>query len=74
MAPNSVANHYDTLLAEPYTWMFGARFDQKDSEQRAMLELFGASATPGDRPTLRSILAVAPVSDQWLERISAFIP
>jgi SAM-dependent methyltransferase len=46
MAPNPVANHYETLLAEHYTWMFGASFDQKVSEQRALLESLGVSATP----------------------------
>jgi SAM-dependent methyltransferase len=44
MAPNPVANHYETLLAEHYTWMFGASFDQKVSEQRALLELLGVTA------------------------------
>jgi hypothetical protein len=37
MAPNFVANHYDTLLAENYTWMFGASFDQKNpSSERGL--------------------------------------
>jgi SAM-dependent methyltransferase len=47
MAPNPVANHYETLLAEHYTWMFGASFDQKVSEQRALLELLGVTAPSG---------------------------
>ncbi len=44
MALNAVANHYETLLAEHYTWMFGASFDQKVSEQRALLELLDVTA------------------------------
>jgi SAM-dependent methyltransferase len=43
MAPNPVANHYESLLAEHYTWMFGGSFDQKVSEQRALLELLGVA-------------------------------
>jgi SAM-dependent methyltransferase len=48
MAPNPAANHYENLLAEHYTWMFGASFDQKVSEQRALLELLGVSAPSAD--------------------------
>jgi len=28
MTPNPVAAHYEILLAEHYTWMFGVSFDQ----------------------------------------------
>jgi hypothetical protein len=35
MTPGPVADHYGTLLAEHYTWMFGASFDERVAEQRA---------------------------------------
>jgi SAM-dependent methyltransferase len=44
MSPNPVTNHYETLLADHYTWMFGATFDQKVAEQRALLESLGVTA------------------------------
>lgn len=47
MTPNPVAAHYETLLAEHYTWMFGVSFDQKVSEQRALLALLGVEAPSG---------------------------
>ena len=33
-----VADHYENLLAEHYTWMFGADFDSLVVEQRALLD------------------------------------
>lgn len=35
-------DHYETLLAEHYTWMFGVPFADKVAEQRLLLEQFGA--------------------------------
>jgi len=34
--------HYESLLAEHYTWMFGVPFAQKVAEQRELLEQLGA--------------------------------
>ena len=41
---NDVARHYEELLAEHYTWMFGVTFDEKVAEQRALLETLGVTA------------------------------
>ena len=38
---NDVAAHYEALLAQHYTWMFGMPFADKVAEQRALLERFG---------------------------------
>jgi SAM-dependent methyltransferase len=35
-------DHYETLLAKHYTWMFGMPFDRKVAEQRLLLERFDA--------------------------------
>jgi hypothetical protein len=34
---DTVARHYETLLAEYYTWMFGVPFRAKVEEQREAL-------------------------------------
>ncbi|MFS8184658.1 class I SAM-dependent methyltransferase [Pseudovibrio denitrificans] len=39
----SYEDHYETLLAEHYTWMFRMPFDEKVAEQRALLERAGLS-------------------------------
>jgi SAM-dependent methyltransferase len=44
MTADPVAEHYDKLLAQHYTWMFGDTFDEKVSEQRALLEGLGVAA------------------------------
>ena len=41
-----VQQHYDTLLAEHYTWMFGFAFEDKVAEQEALLRAAGVAA-PG---------------------------
>ncbi|WP_247039855.1 class I SAM-dependent methyltransferase [Burkholderia cepacia] len=38
---NAISRHYDTLLAEHYTWMFGMPFRSKVEEQRGLLETLG---------------------------------
>ncbi|MCS3394037.1 class I SAM-dependent methyltransferase [Burkholderia thailandensis] len=38
---NAISRHYDTLLAEHYTWMFGMPFRSKVEEQRELLETLG---------------------------------
>ena len=38
---NSVADHYERLLAERYVWMSGPSFDGKVDEQRSLLQRFG---------------------------------
>ena len=44
---DDVVRHYDNLLAEHYTWMFGDSFADKVAEQRALLEsLLGAADGP----------------------------
>lgn len=40
----SVQEHYENLLAEHYTWMFDATFEQKVAEQRKLLAAMGVSA------------------------------
>jgi SAM-dependent methyltransferase len=42
----SVRDHYDTVLAEHYSRMFGD-FEAKVAEQRALLERLGVTAIPG---------------------------
>lgn len=42
----SVQDHYEHLLADHYTWMFGVSFSEKVAEQKALLDEAGASA-PG---------------------------
>ncbi len=32
-----VTEHYELLLSEHYTWMFGASFDEKVKEQESLL-------------------------------------
>ena len=41
---NTVAQHYDALLAKYYTWMFGMPFQAKVDEQRRALESLGVDA------------------------------
>jgi SAM-dependent methyltransferase len=41
---NSVADHYDRLLAEHYTWMFGISAPAKAAEQRELLERLNIAA------------------------------
>ncbi|EMN5127655.1 class I SAM-dependent methyltransferase [Burkholderia contaminans] len=41
---NAISRHYDTLLAEHYTWMFGMPFRAKVDEQRKLLEALGVEA------------------------------
>jgi SAM-dependent methyltransferase len=41
---NTVAQHYATLLAKHYTWMFGMPFPAKVAEQRRALEALGIEA------------------------------
>ncbi|MBN2751651.1 MAG: methyltransferase domain-containing protein [Rhodospirillaceae bacterium] len=43
----TIRNHYETLLAAHYTWMFGRPFDDKVAEQRRLFEHLGA--LPKDR-------------------------
>ena len=43
-AGSEVADHYEQLLAEHYTWMFGASYDDLVREQREILEAVGASS------------------------------
>lgn len=38
---DKVTQHYEHLLAEHYTWMFGVSFEAKVAEQRALLEELG---------------------------------
>ncbi len=35
---SAVTDHYERLLAQHYTWMFGASFDEKVAEQKSLLE------------------------------------
>ncbi len=51
MTADPVAEHYETLLAQHYTWMFGASFDEKVAEQRALIERLGVSAKAGSART-----------------------
>lgn len=44
-ARSEVADHYEQLLAEHYTWMFGASFSDLVREQRDVLEAAGVSPT-----------------------------
>ena len=37
MAQDEVTQHYESLLAANYTWMFGVPFDAKVAEQRDLL-------------------------------------
>src|SRR5450631_2522984 len=34
---STVTDHYERLLAQHYTWMFGASFDEKAAEQKSLL-------------------------------------
>ena len=43
---NEVAGHYEKLLANHYTWMFGVPFEAKVEEQLAMLAAFGFGEEP----------------------------
>jgi SAM-dependent methyltransferase len=43
---SDVERHYETLLAEHYTWMFGVSFDEKAAEQRLLLENLGFGEGP----------------------------
>lgn len=43
---DDVVRHYEALLAEHYTWMFGGSFADKVDEQRALLEGLGIAAGP----------------------------
>jgi SAM-dependent methyltransferase len=42
-AMGNVADHYESLLAAHYTWMFGVPFADKVAEQQALLARFGAA-------------------------------
>jgi SAM-dependent methyltransferase len=44
---SDVTRHYDTLLAQHYSWMMGVAFDAKVTEQRALLEMLGAAGRSG---------------------------
>ena len=44
---SSVSQHYDSLLAEHYDWMFGAPFESKVAEQRKLLEEAGVKPNSG---------------------------
>ena len=46
---DDVARHYETLLAEHYTWMFGVPFSAKVDEQREALT--GLGVRPGEHGT-----------------------
>lgn len=39
--PRTPAEHYEALLAEHYTWMFGMPFEAKVAEQRQLLQRLG---------------------------------
>lgn len=41
-----VERHYETLLAEHYTWMFGVSFEEKVAEQRLLLDRLGFAEGP----------------------------
>lgn len=43
----SVSQHYDSLLAEYYDWMFGVSFEATAAEQRALLEQVGVEPSSG---------------------------
>ena len=45
-ANKAVQRHYDTLLAQHYTWMFGVPFDEKVTEQAGLLRSLGVQ-NPG---------------------------
>lgn len=45
--PRTPAGHYEALLAEHYTWMFGVPFEAKVAEQRQLLERLGVRAARG---------------------------
>jgi SAM-dependent methyltransferase len=44
---SEVTRHYDTLLAQHYSWMFGVSFDAKVAEQQSLLERLGAGGRSG---------------------------
>jgi SAM-dependent methyltransferase len=44
---SSVSQHYDSLLAEHYDWMFGVPFETKAAEQRKLLEEAGVMPNSG---------------------------
>jgi SAM-dependent methyltransferase len=44
---SSVSQHYDSLLAEHYDWMFGVPFEAKTVEQSKILEEAGVKPHPG---------------------------
>jgi SAM-dependent methyltransferase len=44
---SSVSQHYDSLLAEHYDWMFGVPFETKAMEQRKLLEEAGVKPNSG---------------------------
>jgi len=46
--PNTSKAHYDNLLAEHYDWMFGATFEQKVAEQKALLRQVTGETPGGD--------------------------
>lgn len=46
---NPISRHYEALLAEHYTWMFGIPFQAKVDEQRRLLETLGIG--PGQHGT-----------------------
>jgi hypothetical protein len=44
---SDVTRHYDTLLAQHYSWMMGVPFAAKVAEQQALLEGLGAGGRSG---------------------------
>jgi hypothetical protein len=44
---SDVTRHYDTLLAQHYSWMTGVPFDIKVAEQRTLLEVLGMAGRSG---------------------------
>jgi SAM-dependent methyltransferase len=44
---SAVTQHYDTLLAQHYSWMVGAPFEAKVAEQQALLEQLGVPGRAG---------------------------
>ena len=45
--PNTVQDHYDSLLAEHYDWMFGVPLESKVAEQKILLQELLGSDTHG---------------------------
>jgi SAM-dependent methyltransferase len=45
--PATAQEHYENLLADHYEWMFGAPFEAKVAEQKAILDEFAGSKSAG---------------------------